>query len=309
MVVVKVGPSATKFKLHTSVLCEKSTFFNGILKWPCKETVDNVVNMPEDDEQLFNAFVNWLYGFHNTDHDDMSRISTSKVMGELVDLFRFGDQIGSKSLQHYVIKTLFNMLDFDFMPRDVIEKIYNMETPFAKPLRTMAVDFYLWEVDRQDFTNVEISDTFKHVTVFAGDCLVALGQIAADEENTGSKVESPWRSGSTWRYMKMIEAKGEAGRKPSKTATVRGSDPTTTGLPTPETGSDASHSQHGSVSDNPDAATRRDAEDASESSDAGQETTTSSSTSESTRSSTQASESPEGAQNAAAEGTASTTSD
>lgn len=270
MVVVRVGPGAAEFKLHRKLLCETSTFFNGILKWPCKETVDNVVYMPEDDEELFNAFVNWFYGYHESDHDPSKRDVTSRIMGELVDLFVFGDQIGAKRLQEYVVETFFKMMDTAhdyYLPHDVIDKIYRMDVSLVEPLRTMAVAFYIWVLSRDHLADPECAELWDTVPGFTRDCLVALGQIAADKDKPRSKgqsqfVKSPLRPGNKWHYLKMLHEKRKVVRKPRKTAIAKGLDPTTPGLPIPETGSDASQPQNGSVSGNSNAATNPGAPDA-----------------------------------------------
>jgi hypothetical protein len=78
-----------------------------------------------------------------------------------------------------MIKKLFYLLkrtDTDvWLPHEVVTTIYSLPIPAAKPLKAMAVDFYIWHVDRTYFAKSGFGILLEGVIEFAKDCLIAIG--------------------------------------------------------------------------------------------------------------------------------------
>jgi BTB/POZ domain len=111
MVLVKVGAKEVTFQLHKSILCDISTFFTAAFTGQFLEATENIVKMPEEDVEVFNLFVNWLYGcYHTPDIKDNETSSINSVMQELLKLCTFGDknwscQVAGKHDQETVLST------------------------------------------------------------------------------------------------------------------------------------------------------------------------------------------------------------
>lgn len=61
IVLVKVGPEEQKFTIHKGLLCAVSTYFKAALEGGFKEAEEQMINMPEDDVEVFEHFQLWVY--------------------------------------------------------------------------------------------------------------------------------------------------------------------------------------------------------------------------------------------------------
>ena len=62
MVDIFVGPKRKKFHLHRELLCDRSDYFNAAFQGSFAESTSNELFLPDDDDEAFEFFVNWLYG-------------------------------------------------------------------------------------------------------------------------------------------------------------------------------------------------------------------------------------------------------
>ena len=56
-----VGTSQKAFYVHVDLLCDASSFFKAALTGDFKESSDKTMQFPEDDENTFSLFIDWLY--------------------------------------------------------------------------------------------------------------------------------------------------------------------------------------------------------------------------------------------------------
>lgn len=61
MVTLFVGTSQKPFYVHVDLLCDASSFFKAAFTGGFKESSDKTMQLPEDDENIFSLFVDWLY--------------------------------------------------------------------------------------------------------------------------------------------------------------------------------------------------------------------------------------------------------
>jgi hypothetical protein len=68
----------------------------------------NIVKMPEEDEQLFGLFADWLFEDYNTpSHDSKDHHTVDAVITDLANLSVFSDRLGAVALQKDALKKLF----------------------------------------------------------------------------------------------------------------------------------------------------------------------------------------------------------
>ena len=56
-----VGTSQKPFYVHVDLLCDVSSFFKAAFTGDFKEGSDKTMQLPEDDENTFSLFIDWLY--------------------------------------------------------------------------------------------------------------------------------------------------------------------------------------------------------------------------------------------------------
>ena len=62
MVDIFVGAERKKFHLHRDLLCDRSDYFTACFAGNFKEAQQKELFLPEDDIEVFDLFVRWLYG-------------------------------------------------------------------------------------------------------------------------------------------------------------------------------------------------------------------------------------------------------
>ena len=60
-VTLTVGAEAKPFKIHKSLLCNASSFFTTAFKSKFKESSELEMSLPDDEEEIFVMFTQWLY--------------------------------------------------------------------------------------------------------------------------------------------------------------------------------------------------------------------------------------------------------
>lgn len=60
-VLVAEGNAQKKFVIHQDLICARSDFFRNSMKDGWKESNEGVVELPEDDPQIFGLYVQSLY--------------------------------------------------------------------------------------------------------------------------------------------------------------------------------------------------------------------------------------------------------
>lgn len=56
-----VGPERKPFTVHELIICASSPLFKSAMSGPWKESKEHVVNLPEDDPNIFALYSHWLY--------------------------------------------------------------------------------------------------------------------------------------------------------------------------------------------------------------------------------------------------------
>ena len=80
-IIVKVGTGETQksFTLHKGILCHYSGYFKAALNRKFAEATAGVVELPEDEVKVFEAFVIWLYTKTFNDNGEAGNLSICKL--------------------------------------------------------------------------------------------------------------------------------------------------------------------------------------------------------------------------------------
>ncbi|KAF2127290.1 hypothetical protein P153DRAFT_387835 [Dothidotthia symphoricarpi CBS 119687] len=122
-ILVGEGEAQQRFVVHEQPLIQHSRFFRAALTGDFKEAHDKIVELEEDDPQIFEFFVHWLYFQRFPDHGRAADEGLEKAWisegehgglgksGNLIHLYIFADKYHVKNLTTKVIDELFYHLE------------------------------------------------------------------------------------------------------------------------------------------------------------------------------------------------------
>ncbi len=103
-VTLVVGETKTAFQVHEADLFEASPFFKAAFTSDFRESSERTMTLPEDDEAIFELFVNWLY---RQRYDIPSSPKDPKRYSEPIRLFVLADKYDVRSLKNLIVSQLF----------------------------------------------------------------------------------------------------------------------------------------------------------------------------------------------------------
>lgn len=147
-VTIYVGGDKIPFHVHLDQLCDASTFFLVTFKSGFKETYEETVHLPTDDESTVDLFVEWLYkeqcGFLLPPFDHNGEYSMQSVR-----LLVFADRYDIPKLRIYILETLLAHIHTNdsYSPSgEVIKYCYRNTVP-GSGIRKLLVDWFIWDAD------------------------------------------------------------------------------------------------------------------------------------------------------------------
>jgi len=146
-VTVRVGATgqAVDFSVHKSVLCQSSPFFEAAVEKDWQEKKNNLIELPEDEPEVFEEYFAWLYS-----KSHVSRSGKSTPINEINadfehmrKLWMFGDKVLDHDFCDMVVDALISTAKLvGRWPIPSIFKIREVCGPNA-PIRQFLVDMYL----------------------------------------------------------------------------------------------------------------------------------------------------------------------
>ena len=131
------GNAKKVWHLPEKLLKSKSTFFTAALEGGFAEGLSKIVTLPEEDPDLFENYIEWLYvGFNESTEWD----------GEtLVDQWTLGDRLGCAVMQDDVMCKLIKYYDDLVIDLDTLQKIYEVSAAGSK-IRQFVIDLCLHDI-------------------------------------------------------------------------------------------------------------------------------------------------------------------
>lgn len=146
VVTVNVGSDNAEentFVPHAELLSFYSPFFKTMMSGNWPEAKTGIINLPDDDPDVFDVFQNWLYG-HGLVLDGDQMNDTAFILS----LWVFGDKVQVHGFQNCAIEALRSAI---IQPSARSFRLKDIQVAFANsgegsPLRKLIVDLYVWEV-------------------------------------------------------------------------------------------------------------------------------------------------------------------
>ena len=140
-----VGESRTMFQIHEAVLFNVSPVFRAAFTSDFKESAERQMSLPEDDAELFNLMVEWLYSRHY----DMSPptgdryIDCARFM-QPTRLYVLADKYAITKLKNHIAEILFSAMKLRGSAgpdTDTVAYAYR-NLPRTSGFRKLLVDFH-----------------------------------------------------------------------------------------------------------------------------------------------------------------------
>ena len=145
-----VGPERLHVTVHKDLLCKETAYFKKVFASGFKEGEDKTISMPEDDPDIVDIFLKWLYGDEQAttfmamfDSIDMCGADfDDKDFLEVLELFFFADKYGVKRLNDHLIDCFYNCsINTFYHPTIEQYKMVFEKTPAQSGLRRLFIDW------------------------------------------------------------------------------------------------------------------------------------------------------------------------
>ena len=191
MVTLFVGASQKPFYVHVDLLCNASSFFKAAFAGDFKESSDKTMQLPEDDEDLFSLFIDWLYhqryemlpesdddedsGDDNDDIDDWE--DESNRFHQVFQLFVLAEKYDVPDLKRLLTRTLFaEVQTCRNMPSCAsISWLYGHTTQSAGIHRLVA-DWHAWHMEPRDLEHRNFRALLIKHPEFSADIILSYGR-------------------------------------------------------------------------------------------------------------------------------------
>jgi hypothetical protein len=139
---ILVGPELTPFKIHTSLLTSKSSFFSAALNGSFIESKTNTITLEDVSVEHFQFLVSWLYNsiLPAPFKDQKPAYYT------LLHVYALADRLGLEGARNAVVDVISNLADETnsvLTPSDT--RILYEEIRDSSPLRALALDLFAFK--------------------------------------------------------------------------------------------------------------------------------------------------------------------
>lgn len=147
IVYVDVGPSKQRFSVHKGLICHKSKFFSAAFNSSFSEAVNGIVELVEEEPEIFDIAHAWLYTNELTWSEGGKDVPC--LVRQLSDLFVLADKLDMPLLCNKAIDGLKSkFLETEYMPSVTLINTAYTKTPESSPLRKLYVAVMTFD-DRQ----------------------------------------------------------------------------------------------------------------------------------------------------------------
>ena len=151
-----VGSSKVKFSVHKEMLCGVSSFFRSAFTGSFREGRQQVMELPEDDPNIFELLVQWLY----TDKYDLQQSDgpgDSFNYSEGIQLYCLAEKYDLSALKHKIYRAFYRETNETKMPPACSDTSYLYEnTSAGSPLRQLYAEWWMSHVNLESFEKADI---------------------------------------------------------------------------------------------------------------------------------------------------------
>ena len=147
-----VGESRTMFQVHEAVLFNVSPVFRAGFTSDFKERAERQMSLPEDDAELFNLMVEWLYSRHyDISPPTGERIIDHARFMEPTRLYVLADKYAVTKLKNDIAETVFNAMKLGGTAGPSIDTIAYayQNAPRTSGIRKLLADFHACNIKHE----------------------------------------------------------------------------------------------------------------------------------------------------------------
>lgn len=174
-----VGETKTPFHVHEADLFEASPVFKAAFSSTFKESLDRKMSLPDDDAELFNLLVEWLYSYnYNIPQRTGDKIKDAGRFMEPMRLYVLANKYGVTSLKNLIAKTIFNAMKQHGLTEvnvDTVAYVYQ-NVPGVSGIRKLLADFHACYIKPNWYENTEARECLRNNPEFAADVMLRLDQ-------------------------------------------------------------------------------------------------------------------------------------
>lgn len=169
------------FIVHLDPLCESSKFFKAAFSSEFKEGIQKSMDLPEDDVDTADTFVDWLYTqeYHQlAPARPYSGAKTDELLEQAIQLLRFADKYDVPALmKHTLEEILFYAKEHDsILPAEEIVKYIYEQSTRGEGIRRLLADWYTYRVELKWFAEPNTQDWLLTIPGFSVDLMNSFAQ-------------------------------------------------------------------------------------------------------------------------------------
>lgn len=172
-----VGETKTTFHVHEAELCEASPVFKAAFSSNFKESSERKMNLPEDDAELFNLLIEWLYG-HRYDLPqpigDKTKDGTRFM--EAMRLYVLADKYGVAGLKSCIAKTIFNTMKDGNVTGPNMDTVAYQNVSQTSGIRKLLADLYACNINFEWYERATTKARLQKNPEFATDVILSFVQ-------------------------------------------------------------------------------------------------------------------------------------
>jgi hypothetical protein len=145
------------YTVHKALVTAKSLYFNKALNMPCKESLNNIVQLPGQDSEAFGLYLKSLYfgKIYSNQSDDLNA-----EFNRLASVAILADYVQDSTAFNLVVDAIIEVAETTEQYPLTLAGIVYEQMPAASPLRRLIRDFWVWlnnpdwfELGNSDCTN------------------------------------------------------------------------------------------------------------------------------------------------------------
>lgn len=177
-VTLVVGETKTAFHVHEADLFEASPFFEAAFTSDFRESSERIMTLPEDDDSIFELFVDWLYRqrYDIPPTPNESETDYDRFM-QPVKLFVLADKYGVRSLKNLIVSQMFLAFKRDKSSPSLDSMAYVYEhTSQNATIRKLLTDRMALTNDPAWFVEARVQTWFRNHPDISTDLIASLAK-------------------------------------------------------------------------------------------------------------------------------------
>lgn len=184
IVTIHVGKSRAAFHVHMNHVCRVSPVLKSAFTGKFKETAEKSMDLPENDPDVFELFLQWVYEKTcQLPAGDINEEIDKRYM-QLAQLYVLADQLLVIELKNYVIDLYFEITtQTDRLPRPAVVFYVYENSMKGSPLRKLLVQSYSCMLDLGWYKNKSNAEILSENPEFASDLAITFAsQIRSNDQ-------------------------------------------------------------------------------------------------------------------------------